>query len=1393
MKKFTKKVLAVFLTLALAVSTVSVGTITETANVEAATADRIENLQVCYETNPVGLDDTPNFSWKMNSATQGQKQTAYQIKVAKDKTMKTIVWDSKKVAKDTSLEIKYAGQDLLASTRYYWNVTVWDKDGKAITSDTAYFETGLMDETAWNDATWISAPDVTTSTAKGQDQYTLEADLQIVNDNAGIVFSGTNSDNFFMWQFNTRDHGSNLYLRKHYFVNPKWDVQEVDIESKCSSSKIKSGEVHLKIVVDKTNIKTYMDDVLVDESTRSDVYLGKVGVRVSHVNPADERCKIDNLKLTNDKDNKVIYNYDFETENPFDKAETEGGKLVVMTGDGTELLDMLGDGIGDGIDMFCKDFKTASNKTLQSAKIYSSALGIYELYCNGERVGKVEEDGTVTYDEFKPGYTDYRYRVLYYTYDITSMLKDKADNAIAAKVASGWWNGRMQKMPNDVGANQKNAFIGILKLTYTDGTTEMISTDTTWKHTKNTSVRSADIWDGEGYDARIDDSVYSKPGEAIKALEAATEFSYSGKITASNASSVKVFKDLERTPVSTVVYEGAKSDISTYGTINVVKENATYPLQIKKGQTAVIDIGQNMVGRPNFTLNAAKGTKVTIRVGEMLNDSGRRERGNDGPRGSVYKENYRGAAATNTYIASGAGDESYHALYTYYGYRYLEVTANRDITIKRISSDVMGSDTALTGSINTSNPQVNQLASNALWGQLGNYYSTATDCPQRAERFGWTGDAQCFVGTATYNADVRSFYGKWMQDLRDGQRGDGTYENLVPYSRWCGEAAPGSGWADAGIIIPYTVYRDYNDKSLIEEYYDSMKAYISRLERTGGAENAYSDWLAYNWTDGPMMVKAYYAYDVMLMEEMAKAIGKTEDANYYHGLYEQIRSDYVSKYFENDDLKSQEGYFNHPAQGHPTNTKTQTGYLLTYRFGLYENETQKQNLIRGMNTLLEDNDYKLSTGFIGTANLMNTLGEMGNSEMAYNLLMQRENPSWLYCVDQGATTVWERWNSYTAEDGFGPVDMNSFNHYAYGAVAEWMYKYMAGIQADKDNPGFKHIILAPQPDTRADADIPMTTISHFDSESRKATTTKVKEEKITHATANYNSAYGNISSSWSTENGIVEYKATIPANTTATVNVPMLENKCNYIRINGKKIALSETKKGKELADGVTYNGRVSDTTVSFEVVSGTYSFKEAGKNEKAITSFTLDKTKLTLAKGAKATLKAIIAPAVAADREVTFSSNNTAVATVDASGVVTAVGNGTAIITAKADAKTATCEVVVGATATPAKPDTFTGIKGGKYYKNGKLVKKLSVITYKNKKYVVKKTGKIAKKEIVKVSGKSYYAGKDGVLVKNKIVKVGKYKYYFNKKYVMVKNKKFKYAKKTYKADKKGHVKVSK
>ena len=767
----------------------------------------------------------------------------------------------------------------------------------------------------------------------------------------------------------------------------------------------------------------------------------------------------------------------------------------------------------DGASWF---LSTVENKQkVVSAKWMTAGLGVYDIYINGKRVGK---------EILKPGFTHCRKTKRSFTYDVTDafLTGQGEENTLSAQVTPGWWADKIVGM-----VGKKCAFRSVLELTYADGSKQLYGTDLeNWKAGIAGPVKHAAIFDGEEYDAR--EAMGYDCADQLSTPEENTEFE--GEILPSEGAEVYLRRDLALSPVKAYTWKGVEGAVENeFGKVTVVKEFASgETMNIKAGETLVVDFGQNCAGVPEFVFKANEGVVLTCLPGELLNDgNGARSRGMDGPEGSVHRENLRtpkSAMILGYTFARGNDYVSYSPRCTFFGYRYVSITATGDVSIKSVKSIPVTSiaGNLEIGHISTGNDLINRLIQNTYWGQLSNYLSVPTDCPQRNERLGWTADTQVFAETGSFFANTLSFFKKWMRDMRDSQHPLGGYPGVAPWAQY-GNEFMRLGWGDAGIIVPWTVWKQFGDTSIIEENWESMNLFMNRIYETKydhetlRGENynyQWADWLSYEplescsgrafSSDGPLpeavdywnyLCSSYWALDAAMMCDMAKATGR--DAEKYRLMADEAKL-YIKERFLNEDGTFRTEILN----------TMQTPALFALKTGVVEGEA-KENMIKRLRKNFADHENCLQTGFLGTSILMATLTENGMQDIAYELLFQRKNPSWLYSVDNGATTIWERWNSYMADKGMGPRGMNSFNHYAYGCVCEWIWESVAGISCDPAAPGFKHIIMRPIPDRR-----------------------------LGYVEAEYNSAAGLIKSAWRYEGEKWVWTFTVPDGATASVTLP---------------------------------------------------------------------------------------------------------------------------------------------------------------------------------------------------------------------------------------------------------------
>ena len=774
-----------------------------------------------------------------------------------------------------------------------------------------------------------------------------------------------------------------------------------------------------------------------------------------------------------------------------------------------------------------------NDKDVVSAKWMTAGLGVYDIYLNGRLVGL---------EILKPGFTHNAKTKYSFTYDITDAINKKrgAVNEFSAQVTPGWWGDKIVTPNGTEGMiGHKCAFRGVVELIYADGSKKYYGTDTeNWKAGIAGPVRHAAIFDGEFYDAR-EPMGYAVP-EKLSAPELNTEFQ--GEIFPSAGAEIYLRPELAFSPVEAYVWEGVENaGDEAYGKVIIKRRyEEGRNMELLPGETLVVDFGQNAAAVPAFEFKAEEGTVLTCLPAELLNDgNGARSRGMDGPEGSCHRLNLRTPNDGMILEYTFAGDEDYVGYSprcTFFGYRFVSITVTAPVKIKAISSIPVTSVKAEheTGRITTGNEDVNRLISNTIWGMNSNYLSVPTDCPQRNERLGWTADTQVFAETGSFFANTTDFFHKWMRDMRDSQSERGGFPSVAPFAQY-GNETMRLGWADAGVIVPWIVWKQFGDVSIIEENWEAMEHFMNLVNETKYDHNAlldenrgyqYADWLSYESLEShgrsaffdndkgkprPETIEywnylsaSYWAIDAGLMSEMAAATGR--DAKVFEAM-ETAAKDYLRATFfdENGCFKTE-----------VLNTM-QTPALFALKNQLFDGQIREEMIAR-LRENFKSHDNCLQTGFLGTSILMSTLTENGMVDIAYELLFQRKNPSWLYSVDNGATTVWERWNSYMIEKGMGPKGMNSFNHYAYGCVCEWIWETAAGISCTSANPGFSRIVMAPVPDKR-----------------------------LGFVDAEYDSAAGKIRSSWRYEGDTWVWEFTVPEGAVADVTLPGESESKEYV------------------------------------------------------------------------------------------------------------------------------------------------------------------------------------------------------------------------------------------------------
>lgn len=691
--------------------------------------------------------------------------------------------------------------------------------------------------------------------------------------------------------------------------------------------------------------------------------------------------------------------------------------------------------------VFTKEFPLIGK--VLNARIYTSALGVYELKVNGMKAD----------DSFlAPGWTSYHHRLQYQIYNVTELLNN--DNIIEMTVGNGWFKGQLGWENESNHYGKRTAIISQLQIDYKDGTSETIVTDTSWEYTTGIR-RSSELYAGEVIDLTF-------KGDTKKSVRT---FEYDKTVLVAQ----------ECAPVRITERVNAKKIIIT------------------PKEEVVIDFGQNLTGVIEAKVNFLKGTSIVIQHAEVLDENG-----------NFYTENLRGAQATDTFICSG-GDDLFLPALTFHGFRYIKIEGiGKDIDLNAFTACVLHTDMEVTGTFSCSHKSINQLQSNILWSQRDNFLDIPTDCPQRDERLGWTGDAQVFAATAGYNMDVAQFFAKWLRDLAQEQTVINGVLHVVPNILENTEGA--AAWGDAATVIPWCMYEIYADKRILKEQYQSMKDWVAYIQSKAGDNQLwqsgfqFGDWLGLDMEEGSdrigatdvyLVASAYYALSTSLVIKAAKVLGYNDDIEHYQKLYDRIRESFRKEYI---------------TQTGRLVSETQTACLLALHFDLAQGE-HRDRIIQSLIDNLKRHDNHLVTGFVGTPYLCLTLSENDQHNLAGEVFLKSDYPSWLYEVGMGATTIWERWNSMKEDGSIDNDGMNSFNHYAYGSIGEWMYKKLGGIELLE--PGYEKIQIAPKP-----------------------------IDGITWVDTSVKTMYGPLSCHWTKDNEHYTVKVTIPVNTTAVLVLP---------------------------------------------------------------------------------------------------------------------------------------------------------------------------------------------------------------------------------------------------------------
>ncbi len=1044
--------------------------------VQARAADGPVELRVDNLKTPLGIDDAaPRFSWQLQDGARGARQTAYEVMVASRAELlregKADVWDSGRVASAQSLNVRYAGPALAPSTRYFWRAKVWGAAGKLYpASEDGWWETGLLRQDAWRagwigyetaeeaavrhaPAEWIASPDAKALAAeKGEQQrFAYRATVTLEKAVKRAALYATGQDTVAAWvnggevmkedplppykqmpwkKFVRADvtgamkEGANTVAVEalHYVVNPNGMATE------------DAPPMMATLVVEYANGTT--------EAFASDT-TWKVAV---HAPEGWQKAGFDDAAW---KQAEVWRKYGSRDATKQDMAQLGNPWLP------------------DSVKALRDTFEVSA--PVKSARLYATALGAYEMFLNGKRVGD---------DVLAPGWTDYRERLMYQTYDVTALLAS-GKNALGAVLAPGWYETPLEwfQQPNNYG-DTPPALRAQLRIEHTDGSVEWVTTNASWQ-ASTSNILHSEIYDGESQDARL-----AQPGWDTAV------FSARGWKSA-----------LAIDPKPTTI------EAENYSPIRVERTVAAVSLTEPKPGVYVYDFGQNLAGVERVRVAGPAGTDVRLRFAEIVNADG-----------TLYTDNLRTAKATDHFILDGKGTEEFTPQFTYHGFRYAEVTGLPTAPGKdAVTALVFHTDAPFAAQLKTGNEMIDKLWSNILWGQRSNFMSVPTDCPQRDERLGWMADAQVFWRTASYNMNLAAFSRKFAGDMRGTQAGTPFYGIYAPGTAQENSGA-GAGWSDAGVIIPWTSWLQTGDTSVIEQNWAAMEKYLDAIQAANpeglwktGSGIPFGDWLSPEGrTDQVLVATAYWAYDVTLMREMAHALGRTADEEKYAQRFEKIRGAFEKQFVHEDGFVA--GADNSPSPFGDINNPnakskggdTQTGYVLALHMNLVP-ENLRAAAAQKLADKIEANHGLLATGFLGTPYLLEELTKTGHASLAYHLLMNTAYPSWGYLVEHGATTTWERWNGDQMKDD---PSMNSYNHYAYGAVGDWIYRYAAGVDTTPLDAGFHTVVLHP-----------------------------VFDARLGSVEFNYPSAYGVIRSDWTVKGTAAAWSVTIPANATGWLAV----------------------------------------------------------------------------------------------------------------------------------------------------------------------------------------------------------------------------------------------------------------
>lgn len=1091
---------------------------------------KLKELYVEYQKSPLGLDEAhPRFSWILQAEAENTLQTGCRILVWEGDHC---VWDSGKLETRESRGISYEGEKLAPCTGYTVSVTVWDNHGNEAAGETT-FETGLMDtrESAWDGAKWIGAPRYTVC-AQNRGVFILETEFALEDGSgrAGVVFGandfrlldhtknelGLEGENYIRFEINLTEAMPKLDIyRVGYAKEDKKEVPfaSVDLvnftgeEKKPVITKETASRFHkLRIEIDGNNSFTYVDDILVDAVEQKEFWGTKIAGRV--LNPRGhndvltyprlneigffagegDKAYFKSLTVRNMRQPSREFIRETPKGNLYGQPSVFAGKLPVENGCFlAQGVQVTADPSNTSIPMLRTSLKVKEEKKLEKARLYITARGIYDCRINGREV---------TDRLLSPGLTQYDKRLNYQTYDVTELLK-AGENGVGVTLASGWWSeAQTFTVRNFNYFGDKESLLAKIVLTYEDKEQEIKVTNTEdWKYFGEGPYTYAGFFAGEHFDARKADiyEEYSKAGFDDGAWEQPVEVQPVpiGKFRAMPPGFGRSWPSVNQEETRLI----GEYDAPVY---IVEKREARIRKELEPG-VYLYDLEQEMAGVPRITFHEKEGTKVIIRYAEVLYPDMPEYAGNEG---KMMLENYRDATSTDVYICSGREGETYQPRFTFHGYRYIEISGvSYPPAVCEVESLQYSTLTSFDGSFTSDHQLLNRFAENVRWSQKCNFINIPTDCPQRNERMGWAGDTHVFCHTALHNSSLKQFYERNLQAMADLQTPEGQFPEIAPVGGGFG----GITYECASIFMSWELYQQYGDLRTLERFYPGMKRYMDYMKDKGlpgkgdmAKVGPLGDWLAPEETDLQLLWNAFYYREAVLMAKIAGLLGISKDMEEYVTLADKVKQFWNQTFIDPKTKKTR------TLEGEVCDT--QCSYALGLEYGVIEDrEAAGSHLIRKTREL----EHTVGTGFFGTGLLNQALTGLGQTEDAYKLMLQTRFPSWLYPVTQGATTIWEHWDSFTEEKGFGGQNaMNSFNHYSLGSVLSWMYHVILGIRRDEEQPGYKHMILKPE------------------------------AGPLAYAEGSVNSPYGVIRAGWRKENGNFIYHCEVPVNTTAAVYLP---------------------------------------------------------------------------------------------------------------------------------------------------------------------------------------------------------------------------------------------------------------